>query len=154
MNSKRINKSVGTVLSIFSIAVYLYANQYKGKGVNQYGPNFFPQVLAVFLFIASVLLIVSAFKGKTEEELESIHFPGLIRSGVSILISVLYLFLMQLSGFLLATVIFLFAMMTYLGQKGMVKRIISTLSVSVIIYAIFYFFLKIPLPLGIFQKAI
>jgi putative tricarboxylic transport membrane protein len=152
MSSKRINLSVGTGLSIFSVAVFLYANQYKGTGVNQYGPNFFPQVLSVFLFITSVLLIVKAVKGQSEEDLETIHFKGLIRSGITVLISVIYLFFMQVSGFLLATVIFLFVMMTYLGQKGIVKRIISTLSVSLIIYAIFYFFLKIPLPEGIFQR--
>lgn len=152
MNSKRIDISVGAALSVLSTAVFLYANQYKGKGVSQYGPNFFPQTMAALLFITSILLIVSALRGKSQDDLESIHLSGLIRSGITVGISILYLILMQFLGFFLSTVIFLYVMMTFLGQKGQLKRVISSLTVSAIIYAIFNSFLKIPLPEGLFQR--
>jgi glycerol uptake facilitator-like aquaporin len=152
MNSKRIDISVGAALSVFSTAVFLYANQYKGKGVSEYGPNFFPQLMASLLFITSILLIVNAFRGKSQTDLEGIHLSGLIRSGASVVISIIYLIIMQFLGFFTATLIFLYVMMTYLGQKGQLKRIISTLAVSVVIYAIFNNFLKIPMPMGILQR--
>ena len=152
MNSKRIDISVGAALSVFSTAVFLYANQYKGKGVSEYGPNFFPQLMAFLLFVTSILLIVNALRGKSQTDLEGIHMSGLIRSGISVVISIIYLIIMQFLGFFTATVIFLYVMMTFLGQKGQVKRIISTLAVSAVIYAIFNNFLKIPMPMGIVQR--
>ncbi|MDC7235399.1 MAG: tripartite tricarboxylate transporter TctB family protein [Spirochaetales bacterium] len=152
MNSKRIDISVGAALSVFSTAVFLYANQYKGKGVSEYGPNVFPQAMAILLFITSILLMVNAVRGNSQTDLEGIHLTGLIRSGITVGISIIYLILMQFLGFFLSTVIFLYVMMTYLGQKGQLKRIISTLAVSVVIYAIFNNFLKIPMPEGLFQR--
>ncbi len=148
MNSKRIDISVGAALSVFSTAVFLYANQYKGRGVSQYGPNFFPQFLSALLFITSILLIVNAVRGNYQKDLEGIHFAGLVRSGITVGISIVYLVAMQFLGFFLSTLIFLYAMITFLGQKGKLVRIISCISVSVIVYAIFKFFLKIPLPEG------
>ena len=148
MNVKKIDISVGTVLSILSVAIYLFAGTYKGSGVSTYGPNVFPQFLAVMLFITSILLIVNAVKGKSQTDLEGINFPGLIRTGITVGISIIYLVAMQFLGFLISTLIFLLVMIRYLGQKNKLTLIISSVSVSIIVYAIFKDFLKIPLPTG------
>lgn len=154
MDSKRVDIGVGSALSLFSIIVFLYAEQYKGAGVSQYGPNFFPQALAIFMLTASVLLVVQAFRGKSRKDMESIDKVGFIRAGVTLGICIVYLFIMQIIGFFMATLLFLFALMTYIGHKGIVIRIISTLSVSLAVYGIFYFFLKIPLPEGLLIRLI
>ena len=62
--------------------------------------------------------------------------------------------MMTVVGFFVDTVGFLYMVMMFIGQKGQTVRILSSLIVSVVIYCIFYFFLKIPLPEGIFQGAI
>lgn len=150
MDSKRIDIGVGIVLSIFSSAVFIYAGNYKGAGVSQYGPNFFPQSLAVLMFLFSVLMIVQAVRGRALKGLEAINKAGFIRATVTLVFSIIYLVAMQYLGFFLATIIFLYVVMTYIGHEGKIVRIISSLIVSAIIYGIFHFFLKIPLPEGLF----
>ena len=150
MNSKTINISVGITLSILSIAIILYAEQYVGIGNNRYGPNFFPQALAVMLFIASVSLIFQAVRGNEMKNIESINKQGFIRATITLVITIGYLFLMQVLGFYISTAIFLFVTIRYLGQKNYWLNIIVSIAVASIVYAIFQFFLKIPLPELIF----
>ena len=70
---------------------------------------------------------------------------------IAIVMCVGYLFLMQLIGFAIGTTVFLFVLMMFIGQKGLIKRITSSVAVSLIVWAIFRYFLIIPLPTGIFE---
>ena len=154
MDSKRIDIGVGVVLCILSVAIYLYAEQYAGRGVNTYGPNFFPQVLSLMLFLSSVALIIQALRGKALKTLEEVNKSGLIRAAVTLMIAIGYVLLMKVLGFYLSTVLFLFVVMTYLGQKRLWIRILVTILVASAVYGLFHYFLKIPLPEGIFYKPI
>lgn len=154
MDSKRIDIGVGIALCILSVAIFLYAEQYAGKGVNRYGPNFFPQALSVMLFLTSVALIIQAFRGHALKGLETINGPGLIRAAVTLVISVAYLLIMKVLGFYISTALFLYVVMMYLGQKNQWVRILTSILVASAVYGIFHFFLKIPLPEGIFKAAL
>lgn len=151
MDSKRIDIGVGIVLCILSVAIFVYAGSYKGTGVSQYGPNFFPQTLAVLMFFFSALMIVLALRGRALKGLEPINKLGFIRATVTLVLAIIYLVAMQYLGFFLSTIIFLYVVMTYIGHRGQTVRIVSSLLVTAIIYGIFQFFLKIPLPAGLFQ---
>ena len=150
MNSKPIDIIVGIVLSILSITIYLYAEQYVGRGVNTYGPNFFPQVLSILLLVASIALIVKAVKGSEQKQLEETDKKGFIRALVALILAIGYIQIMQFLGFYLSTALFLYILMMYFGQKSQILYIASSILVSSVIYGIFHFFLKIPLPEGIF----
>ena len=150
MDSKPIDIGVGIALCILSSAIFIYAGNYKGSGISQYGPNFFPQTLAVLMFFFSALMIVQAVRGHALKGLDSINTAGFIRATVTLVFSVIYLVAMQFFGFFLSTIIFLYVVMTYIGHRGQVVRIVSSLLVAAIIYGIFHFFLKIPLPEGLF----
>jgi hypothetical protein len=154
MDSKNIDIIVGAFLGLFSVAIYIYAEQYVGRGVNSYGPNFFPQALSGLLFIASLGLVVQAVRGRALKSLEAFNKPGLINVAATLAIAVSYLFLMKILGFYLSTVLFLYASMTFLKQKGQRVRILSSIIVATVVFSIFKFFLKIPLPQGIFEAAL
>lgn len=155
MDSKRIDVGVGIVLCIFSVIIYWYAEQqYAGRGVNTYGPEFFPQVLALMLFLASASLIIQAFRGNALKTLEKIDKQGFVRATITLIIAIAYVFLMNVLGFYLSTIIFLFVVMTFLGQKKLWIRVLVTLAVATAVYSLFHYLLKIPLPEGIFYEAI
>jgi len=154
MDSKRIDIGVGLVLCALSVAIYLYAEQYAGRGVNSYGPNFFPQALCVILFLTSVALIVQALLGRSLKTLTAINKQGLVNAGVTLILAIGYLFLMNVIGFYLATIVFLYLVMMFLKQKGLRARLITSIGVGSIVFGIFHFFLKIPLPEGIFRAAL
>ena len=146
MNMKRIDTRVGIALGVFGAVVYIYAERYRGAGVSRYGPNFFPQILALFMVLGAVSMIVQARRGKSVQPGDRIHRPGLVRAAIALGMTVAYLLLMQLLGFFVPTAIFLYVLMTFIGHTGAIVRAASSLGVTAIIYGIFAFFLKIPLP--------
>ena len=149
MKMKSVDIGVGATLCVFSSVVYIYAERYKGAGLSNYGPNFFPQILAVLMFISSIVMIVQAVRGKSITVTDRIDRTGFIRAALALGISILYLLLMQVLGFFLSTLIFLYVLMSFIGHRGRLVRALSCLAVTAIIYSIFFFFLKIPLPQGL-----
>lgn len=149
---KRADIGTGIGLIAFSAWIFLYADQYrKGTVVYIYGPNFFPQVLSIMMCICGVILIVRAMRGEVLLQTDRIDAKGFVRMCIAIGMCIGYLFLMQLIGFAMGTSVFLFGLMTFLRQKGLIKRILSSIGASLIVWAIFRYFLKIPLPTGVFD---
>jgi hypothetical protein len=98
-----------------------------------------------------MILILNATKGNAPSRPDRIDRKGFIRMAVAIGICIGYLFLMQVIGFAMGSSVFLFALMTFLKQQGLFKRIISSVAASVLVWAIFRFFLVIPLPTGMWD---
>jgi hypothetical protein len=148
---KRADIGVGIGLIIFGTWVFWYANPYREKEIYIYGPNFFPQVLAILLGICGIILIIRAMRGDVLPKTDRIDIHGFFRMVIAIGICIGYLFLMQVIGFAMGTSVFLFVLMTFLGQQGFMIRIMSSIAASLIVWAIFRYFLVIPLPMGIFE---
>ena len=147
---KKADIGTGIGLIIFSTWIFWYASSYRGATIYYYGPNFFPQILAIAMCICAIILILNATRGKSLESTDRINAKGFIRMVVSIAICIGYLFLMQVIGFTMGTSVFLYVLMMFIGQKGQVKRIASSIVVALIVWAIFRYFLIIPLPTGLF----
>ena len=147
---KKADIGVGSGLIIFSAWIFWYAGEYSKAAIYYYGPNFFPQILAIAMMICAIILILNALQGKSQEKSDRIHLKGFVRMVIAIVICIGYLFLMQIVGFAMGTCVFLYVLMMFIGQKGLVKRITSSIAVALIVWAIFRYFLIIPLPMGIF----
>lgn len=146
---KKADIGTGIGLIIFSAWIFWYASAYSKATIYYYGPNFFPQLIAIAMSICAIILILNAIRGKSLENSDRIELRGFIRMVIAIIICIGYLFLMQVIGFTIGTCIFLYVLMMFIGQKGVKKRIISSMAVSLIVWGIFRYFLVIPLPTGI-----
>jgi len=149
VNNRSVDIGVGIFLCLFSVWVFLYSNQYTGRGVNSYGPDFFPKALSVMMFISALILIIRAIAGISLTKLESTDRQGFMRATGTLVLGVIYIGLMKLIGFYIATALFLYAVMAFLGQKGQMTRILVSVIVASLIFGIFHLFLKIPLPEGL-----
>lgn len=147
---KKADIGTGIGLIIFSTWIFWYASSYSKATIYYYGPNFFPQALAIAMGICAIILILNAIKDKSMERSDRIELKGFIRMVIAIAICIGYLFLMQVIGFAMSTCVFLYVLMMFIGQQGLMKRISSSIAVSLIAWAIFHYFLVIPLPTGIF----
>jgi putative tricarboxylic transport membrane protein len=147
---KKEDIGTGIGLLILSTWLFWYVGRYQTKEIYGYGPEFFPRLLAVLMSILGLALIINALRGKSLKMGERIDPQGFLRMLLSIAICLGYIFLMNLLGFATATFVFLFALMTFLKQKGIFIRIFSSLVTSVSVWAIFRYFLVIPLPEGWF----
>jgi putative tricarboxylic transport membrane protein len=148
---KRADIGVGIGLIIFGTWVFWYSTEYQKTVIYIYGPNFFPQVLSILLGICGIILIIRAIRGDVLSKTDRIDLQGFFRMLISIGMCIGYLFLMQVIGFAMGTSVFLFVLMTFLGQQGLMKRIMSSVVASVLVWAIFRYFLVIPLPEGMFD---
>ena len=101
--------------------------------------------------VCGLILIVRAVKGKVLPKTDRIDIQGFFRMVIAIGICIGYLYLMQVIGFAMGTSVFLFVLMTFLGQQGLIKRVMSSIAASLIVWAIFRYFLVIPLPTGLFD---
>ncbi len=146
MNIKKADINTGIGLCVLSVLVWIYAEQYRGKGASEYGPHLFPQFIAICLFACAVILIINAIRNKSTVPEDQINIKGMLRVGAAIFICFIYIVIMQLIGFLVATIIFLFVMMSFVHQKKLTTRIIVSFVVAGSVFLIFSYFLKIPLP--------
>lgn len=148
---KRADIGVGIGLIVLSTWIFWYSSEYRKTVIYIYGPNFFPQILSILMGICGMILIVRAMKGKVLPKTDRIDIQGFFRMVIAIGICIGYLFLMQVIGFAMGTSVFLFVLMTFLGQQGLIKRVMSSIAASLIVWAIFRYFLVIPLPTGMFD---
>ncbi len=147
---KKVDIGIGISLIVLSFLLFWYAGRYREVTVHTYGPDLFPRLLAGLMIVLASSLIFKAFQGKSLKLEERIDPQGFLRVLTAIAICVGYVFLIHILGFAVSTFIFLFTLMGLLKQKGLIIRVLSSVITSLIIWAIFRYFLVIPLPEGIF----
>jgi putative tricarboxylic transport membrane protein len=145
---KKADIGAGIGLLLLSAWVFWKACDYGHTVIYIYGPNFFPQILSVMTSIGAIVLIVQALQGKALSLKERIDRRGFVRMIVAIAMCIGYLLLMQVIGFAMSTCVFLFSLMAFLRQKGLGSRVASSIGVSLVVWAVFRYFLVIPIPEG------
>ncbi len=150
---------IAVVMSLFALLIFYVSRDWPEYDVNTgYGPGFYPRMLAVVLVILSVLLVIdesikAARARKAEQasdaakderilKIDELKFP-LIFMGLM----AAYTLLLNVLGFILDTIIFLFAGTQILKGKLVTSIIISAVF-SFAIYFIFANLLRVNLPTG------
>jgi len=145
---QKTDVGVGAGLIALSAWVYWYAGTYRAATIYFYGPNFFPQILAVIMAVSAGILIYQGSRGRNLEPCETIHLRGFVRMLAAVAMCIAYLVLMQFLGFAISTCGFLYALMSFLGKEGVLIKVFSAAATSLIVWAIFRYLLIIPLPTG------
>jgi hypothetical protein len=146
---KRVDIGVGTGLIALSAWIFWYSGRYRELTVHIYGPDLFPRILASMMFLLAVGLITNAYLGNSLKQEDRIDVRGFLRVLVAIAICIGYLFLIHLLGFASSTFVFLLALMTLVRQRGIWVRLFACLATALVVWAIFRYFLVIPLPEGL-----
>lgn len=144
MKTKEILNSVFFILLAFLI---LYFSKDMKPEFYTIGPDFFPKMLAVFLIFANVPRLVNVLRLKSENGQRSKGNDFAIF--FSMLIMALYLFCTFLIGTLLSSIIIIYFLMHYLGNRSHLQKIIFSFGVPLVVKGIFKWVLVLPLPRGI-----
>ena len=144
---KKYNFILTGLIVLFGIFVLILSKDFpegfRGSGL---GPGFFPIVIVVIMLVLAGLNLLEAFRMKDKSisfSLSTIRLPLFLISSV-----VVYTALFSVLGFILDSLIFLFASMTFLKVKWL-KALIVAVAVTLVLYLIFRTILRIPLPRGI-----
>jgi putative tricarboxylic transport membrane protein len=149
---KRADIIVGIIGVLLSGFVFMETVKFPEDKVLIMGPSFFPKLLATGLMVMSIILLIKALMGKSMQTNEKfdIKDPGIQRSGIALLATVIYCLLLPHLGFILDSTLYLVFLMYLLKQRSYIKMTLISLAVSLAVFAIFRIALNITLPLGFF----
>ncbi|MDM5332579.1 tripartite tricarboxylate transporter TctB family protein [Ureibacillus composti] len=125
--SKTFDKGTGIILLIISILFVLESLKISGSAYGSaIGPKTYPLILGIILGLLSLRLLYESFKSKAEnKEKADIDYK---KFGVIFIAAILYVFLLEIIGYVLSTFLFLLIAFQVM-EKG---KILSTIIISAI----------------------
>ena len=145
---KKMNFAVALFFIALSCYVLFSAQSFPGKIDNVPGPGYFPTILSVILILLSLLLIASSGKvdnaplGIFSRENSIVFIAG----GVTLA----YLGLIYIFGFLIATPLYLIAILRFFRMRNWQSVVLTSVLTTAASYAIFTTVLEVQLPSGLF----
>ena len=148
-----ISAFIGMFVSATAFRYTFTFKQFKNVPV---GPEFFPRVLAVALFIFCVLLLLTNLRdteaNKKTVPTMSLKNRGMQKALAGLAIVTAYAFLWEVLGFLIITPIAIFSMTLLLGKRSYIKMIIISVGATAIVFIAFKHLLGIQMPLGFMEE--
>ncbi len=138
-----------TFLCIVSAFIFYSSTQFNMTfiGDSGLGPDFFPKIIAIILFILSAMLFIGSIRNKDKK---SIYNPNMKYTFMVIFTFAVYVFLIDRIGYLISTIIFAFVVITILKSKSKILNIIFAVIFPVALYLLFTYAFKVSLPTGLF----
>jgi putative tricarboxylic transport membrane protein len=143
---KKADILVGLLILFISASVFVMTQKFVGKVYTGYGPDRFPRFLAFIWSILGIMLIINALRNKYLEEEMRITTFGLVRMSVVLALTIAALIAMNIIGFIPATMLYIFSIMSYLKERSWLGRCLTSVAVTVSVYLIFRYVMVIPLP--------
>lgn len=145
-------KKMSFGIAFFFIAVSCYvlfsARSFPGKIDNVPGPGYFPTILSILLIFLSLLLLVTSRNvSNTPLGIFSKENRLVLVAGA---ITIVYLGLLVVLGFLVATPLYLIAIFRYFKMTNWRSVLLTAGITTAASYAIFTTVLEVQLPAGLF----
>ncbi len=151
---------VGVFFMLLSSALIVMARMLPKSKVMDIGPDFMPLCIgSVTLVLAAILTFLSIRELKTRTaKLDAGDLPDCDYRRVleSIILVLIYVFILQPAGFIVSTMLYLMLQMLVLspdnerGKKDIIKLAVINVIFTMIVFFLFRYGFKIVLPAGIF----
>lgn len=152
----RIANIVAAIIGmLFSSAAFIKTLTFKKFKNVPVGPEFFPQILAIGLFICCLILLIANILNKNDKSKAPTLSPlnkDMQKCLLALAAIIIYALLWNVTGFLIATPLALFAMMLILGQRNFLTMAIVSVVATAVIFCAFKFLLQIEMPMGFLEN--
>ncbi|MFC7063822.1 tripartite tricarboxylate transporter TctB family protein [Halobacillus seohaensis] len=147
---KTLHQKVSIALILFALGYLYLSYNLKEYPYVPVDSDLVPKVLGYILIVLAIFLYFDK-SSETKEEKEKRVIP---RKEVLVMLAVggmifLYIFLLEIIGFVITTALFIFACSTFLGYRKWVTNILVSLIFPSLLYYVFNYLLQIRLPQGI-----
>ncbi len=144
------DRTAGAVLLVFALAFGAGAlKQYAFWGPNGPGPAFLPFWLGVVMALLATLLLVGALRTRDAGAAWLPSGEGLRRLAIVVGVTVAFVALLNVTGMVIGTVLFLVVLMRYLDRCAWPLTLMVALATAAFIYLVFARWLRVPLPTGV-----
>jgi len=135
---------------IISMTIYVLTYQFPQQTV-ALSPKVFPQFVSVCLFILSLVLLIQGVTGvKKESEQKKVKLAlnniFLLKMLTMIILAFFYIRVLPLTGYKIATPLFLAGSMLLFNEKRWFMIVIVSIVATALLYILFRIVFKIPLP--------
>lgn len=150
---------VGIVFAVIGLALIIAARMLPKSAVMEIGPDFMPTVVGTLILVLSVILLVQSareLKANPDKEYEKDE-SDYKRVALSLILALLYVFLLKPVGFIICTFLYLIGQITVLApdthrtRKDMITYLIIDVVFTLVVYFLFRMGFKIVLPAGILK---
>ena len=116
------------------------------KSVNS---RLFPYIICILTVVSATVFLLKTYYhwGKKEDPVD---FSGILLVLFMVVLLFIYILLIEIIGFYLATPLYLFISMWILGQKNIKLSLIISLLAPLVVYIFFDVLLKLQIPKGFF----
>lgn len=145
---RTLNKKVSGVLILLAIFYLVLSFKLPAYAYVPVDSDIVPIGIGILLLALSVILYFTKDQEKAEndDQISKAELPVIL--GVIVFI-ILYIFFLEIIGFIITTVLFLFLCSLFLGYKRHVINATVSLIIPILIYLLFDSFLQVSLPTGI-----
>jgi len=157
-NPKSIDFLYGVVVLLISAVLWFWMipTQIKTRKAYFADAAMIPRFAVVVMVIMSVLLIWLSCRKKSMEEIKALFSPSsyslntkvLIKQLVFLVLMFVYINLIPVTGFVIATVPFTFIFLHLFGSKAALKNLLIAAAFSLIAYLLFTYAFRVNLPSG------
>ena len=144
------------LIAVGVIGIYMAVNfETRSGNAGDPGAAFWPTMLCSGLILCSVILLIQTLlesrkAAGNEEPLIDFHSPGVHCVFLIFAIMIAYAVIMSLFGFIVATLLFVVAVMLAMGERRPVWIGLTTVGITVFIYTVFTVIMGVVLPQGRF----
>jgi len=147
VTNKRANIVVGAFLLAIAIGYGYMTTQLPTRNLpNTLGIDFMPWVYCIFLAFLSVLLIISGLVGRERPAPSTqvkLTWPQIRGTVVLFTIFIIYVFLIDVVGFIIITPFAMFALMYLEGIRKYPRMALASFAITASVYVVFRFIFEI-----------
>ncbi len=142
-----VNTGIGVAFfALGAFWLYLSEKLPDAHGLASFGPDFFPEIVVTCMIVVALCLIVNDLRGINRTASVKMDKPSMVRLAMAMLLSVAYIFLLPVAGYLAATVVALFFLLLLFGVRSKVLLPAVSICVPTGLYLLFEVVLKVLLP--------
>jgi putative tricarboxylic transport membrane protein len=143
------DRTAGAVLLVFALAFGAAAlKQYAFWAPTGPGPAFLPFWLGVVMALLATMLLVGALRTQDAGADWLPNREGLRRLAIVVGVTVAFVALLNVTGMVLGTLLFLIVLMRFLDRCAWPLTLAVALATAAFIYLVFARWLRVPLPVG------
>jgi len=135
----------------FGIFIFIHSLEITPKMEKDLGSGYMPKLIAGSIITLSIIKLILLFLNKTNKNSQEENndvFGGLL----TIILLALYVYFFNIVGFILSTTLYLFFQILILSNeknRNLVLFGIISIVTSLVIYTLFVYIIKSPLPIGL-----
>ncbi len=157
---RKIANITSLVFIVIAVFFFIISLSFPPGSNGAVGPGYFPRIMCVLVVLLSCLQLFNSHRAhvravqrgeKEENEEVTIFKKENLRVWITIGITLVYVICVKAIGFVVSSVVFLFAMNAYfrVQEKSKVAFVIIPFAVVAVLYFIFHNLLHVVLPAGL-----